>query len=100
MGPSPKRVAGRGRTGEPAAKRSTVVGRARLPDCRPTGPGVIAMQLLNRLSIRSKLYAGFAIVSAALLVAVAVGWMSMLSVSGTVQTGYEKAVTAQSASKW
>ena len=58
------------------------------------------MQLLNRLSIRSKLYAGFAIVSAALLVAVAVGWMSMLSVSGTVRNGYEQAVIAEATSKW
>ena len=58
------------------------------------------MQLLNRLSIRSKLYAGFAIVSAALLVAVAVGWMSMLSVSGTVRNGDEQAVIAEATSKW
>ena len=58
------------------------------------------MQLLNRLSIRSKLYAGFAVVSAALLVAVAVGWMSMLSVSGTVRNGYEQAVIAEATSKW
>ena len=58
------------------------------------------MQLLNRLSIRSKLYAGFAIVSAALLVAVAVGWMSMLSVSGTVRNGYEQAVIAEATTKW
>ena len=51
-------------------------------------------------SVRAKLYAGFAVVSAALLVAVGVGWMSMLSVSSSVQTGYQKAVTAQATSKW
>ena len=56
------------------------------------------MRMLNRLSVRTKLYAGFAIVSAALLVAVAVGWMSMLSVSGTVQNGYNRAVVAQKTS--
>ena len=57
------------------------------------------MRMLNRLSVRTKLYAGFAIVSAALLVAVAVGWMSMLSVSDTVQKGYNRAVVAQETSK-
>ena len=59
-----------------------------------------AIRFLNRLSVQSKLYAGFAVVSAALLVAVGVGWMSMLSVSGTVQNGYTRAVVAQATSKW
>src|SRR5512132_847531 len=58
------------------------------------------MQFLNRLSIRSKLYAGFAVVSAALLVAVAVGWISMLSVSSALRPGFEKAVDAEATSKW
>ena len=57
------------------------------------------MRFLNRISVRSKLYAGFAIVSAALLVAVGVGWMSMLSVSDTVQRGYTRALVAQKTSK-
>jgi methyl-accepting chemotaxis protein len=56
------------------------------------------MRILNRLSVRTKLYAGFAVVSAALLVAVAVGWMSMLSVSDTVQNGYTRALVAQKTS--
>jgi len=58
------------------------------------------MRVIHRLSVRAKLYAGFAVVSAALLVAVGVGWMSMLSVSGTVQKGFNQAVHAQATSKW
>jgi hypothetical protein len=58
------------------------------------------MRVIHRLSVRAKLYAGFAVVSAALLVAVGVGWMSMLSVSGTVQKGFNQAVRAQATSKW
>jgi hypothetical protein len=53
------------------------------------------MHLLDRLSVRSKLYAGFAVVATALLVAVAVGWMSMLSVSRTVRDGVDRAVVAR-----
>ena len=58
------------------------------------------MHLIHRLSVRTKLYAGFAAVSAALLLAVAVGWMSMLSVSSAVRDGFDRAATAQAASKW
>jgi hypothetical protein len=58
------------------------------------------MHILNRLSVRSKLYAGFAVVSAALLIAVAVGWISMLSVGSALRPGFEKAVDAEATSKW
>src|SRR4029079_12985851 len=58
------------------------------------------MRVIHRLSVRAKLYAGFVVVAAALLVAVGVGWLSMLSVSNTVRGGLDRAVIAEATSKW
>ena len=57
------------------------------------------MHRIHRLSVRAKLYAGFAAVSLAFVLAVAVGWMSMLSVSSTVRDGFNRAAIAEAVSK-
>jgi len=53
---------------------------------------------LNDLRIGTKLYASFAVVVVALLVAVVVGWSSIASVSQTVKRGYAVAIAANQAS--
>lgn len=61
-------------------------------------PGAAVMHPDSQASVRTKLYAGFAAVSLALLLAVAVGWIGMLSVSTTVREGFDQAATAEATS--
>ena len=53
---------------------------------------------LSKLSLRTKLLAILGTVSVMFLVAIAVGWASIGSVSATVATGYSRAIVAQKAS--
>jgi methyl-accepting chemotaxis protein len=57
-----------------------------------------ATRFFTNLSIAKKLYASFAVVAVLFMIAVLIGWSSIGSVSGTVRSGYDVAITANVAS--